>query len=344
MRGAWRKWWPVVKAVLAVAILLAVGRQFARDLGRLDLGQRALRFNWLVLAGVLYVAGIGLSALYWHRLLRGLGQRPSGWAVVRAYYIGHLGKYLPGKAWALLMRTALAAGSGVRVGVAVLSSFYEVLATMAAGSLLGAVIFAAVTPDWQAPFDWRALPRLFEAPPGEQAEIDPRLGVLLGVLLLGVTGLPLVPAVFNRLVHRLTRRFRDVDAEPLPRARHLHLAEGLLLPAAGWLVLGASLWAVLQAVRDQPQPWDWAAWLRYSASLSLAYVAGFAIVVVPGGLGVREFLLTLFLARELDAEAAGLTVLAVLVLRLVWTVAEVLVAGVVWWLPGPAPASVGDVS
>ena len=47
--------------------------------------------------------------MFWYRLLRQLGQRPTALAAVRAYYIGHLGKYLPGKACALLLRATLSA-------------------------------------------------------------------------------------------------------------------------------------------------------------------------------------------------------------------------------------------
>jgi hypothetical protein len=85
---------------------------------------------------------------------------------------------------------------------------------------------------------------------------------------------------------------------------------------------------------------------RCTAILALAYVGGFVAVVVPGGLGVREWVLDRFLAPELALEAASaaqpVTVVIVLVLRLVWTAAELVLAaviGVIWLLsyvvPGP---------
>src|SRR5205807_3300599 len=122
------------------------------------------------------------------------------------------------------------------------------------------------------------------------------------------------------------------------------LVEGLVLATCGWLVWGASLWAVLQAMLDNPQPWQWDVYGRYTAALALAYVAGFVILIVPSGIGVREFFLTLFLAPELGralglapAEARPLAILAVLLLRVVWTAAEVVMAAAVSWLPGPTP-------
>ena len=54
--------------------------------------------------GVLPVAVLGLAfyvvAVPLFQPLGELGQRPPLLMAVRAYYLGHLGKYLPGKAWA----------------------------------------------------------------------------------------------------------------------------------------------------------------------------------------------------------------------------------------------------
>src|SRR5437868_2197946 len=138
--------WPFIRGLLkfvfAVAILVAIGRQFARDLqGHSEIWTLPLRPGWLVGAGLLYLLGLGLSAIYWHRLLWRLGQRPSLLAAVRAYYVSQPGKYLPGKAWALFFRAGLAHEGGVGTGTAVASSFYEVLTTMCAGVLVAAVIF-----------------------------------------------------------------------------------------------------------------------------------------------------------------------------------------------------------
>src|SRR5438045_7088364 len=126
MRAWLRKWWPLLKALLALAILIAIGRQFVRDLSRPELWQRPLHPGWLVLSGVLYLLGLGFSAVYWYRLLITLGQRPSFLAAVRAHYFGQMGKYLPGKAWALLVRSSVVGGPGTRVGVAAATSTPDV--------------------------------------------------------------------------------------------------------------------------------------------------------------------------------------------------------------------------
>jgi hypothetical protein len=309
---AWlRRWcWPIGKLLLALAIVLAVGRRFYLDLQELDIENTSLRPGWLVLSAILYVLALGFSAWFWKRLLVVCGARPATLGVARAYYIGHLGKYVPGKAWALLLRSALIRPFGVRLGVGAITAFYEVLTTMAAGAFLAAAIFLVQPPQ---------VPALAWNP------------VFTGLLLLCLIGLPLLPAVFNRLLKRLAARFQQVESFRLPPLSHGTLAAGLLAVSCGWVLLGASLWAVLQAVLPDPPALSGPLLANLIASLGLAYVAGFLAIVVPGGVGVREIVLLELLGRQNEALYA----MAILVLRLVWTAAELIVAATVFWFPVP---------
>jgi hypothetical protein len=196
------------------------------------------------------------------------------------------------------------------------TAFYEVLTTMAAGALVAAVVFVWLPP--QLPdFPWHP--------------------VLTGLLLLGLCGLPLLPGVFNFLTGRLAKRFAPADAPSVPRIGSLTLAEGILLTACGWGLLGLSVWSMLQGVVPEPPAWTWESWARCCGGIGLAYVAGFLAFVLPGGVGVREFFLLQLLAFAGPEKAIAA---AVLTLRLVWTVGEVLLAGGLWLLRiRPAPAT-----
>ncbi|HYV36560.1 MAG TPA: lysylphosphatidylglycerol synthase domain-containing protein [Gemmataceae bacterium] len=314
MRLRLSRWvWPVCKALLALAIVAAVGWQFWRDLSHEQLQNIVIKPQWLVLSALLYACGQGFSGWYWYRLLVTFGEKPRVLPALRAYYISQLGKYLPGKAWALMMRGTLIRGPDVKLGVALIATFYEVLTTMASGAMLAAVLFTL----WP--------PRLLS---------DALHPAWFGLMLLALCGLPLVPAVFNGIVGRLGRRFQTVESFKLPRLNALTLIEGLATTSAVWICFGLSLWAMLQGnVPDAPDlSVEW--WGRCTAIMALACVGGFVVIVVPGGIGVREWVLDRFLAPEL-AAASALAVVIVLLLRVVWTAAEVVVAGLVWFLPGP---------
>jgi uncharacterized membrane protein YbhN (UPF0104 family) len=343
-----KQWWPVLKAGFTLAILVAIGRQFYRDLQHPDLWNRPLHGGWLVIAGIVYLAGLGFSGLFWYRVLRTLGQQPDPLATVRSYYISHLGKYLPGRAWALLLRANLVHGRGVRTGVAVLAAFYEVLTTMATGALVALVLFAFVAPVTAAGFTWETYRHLFRLEASGGESLDRRVLMLFALTLFLPLGTIILPPVFNRLARRVTQPFQREDSLPMPRVLLRSLPEGIAWTTIEWLLFAVSLWCVLQALLPRPLVWSLDLWVRLTAFLSAAYIAGFVIILVPSGLGIREFFLTLFLVPELrpllheDAgEARAVVVLAVLVLRLVWTSSELLLSGLLYCLPaslhGPQP-------
>jgi glycosyltransferase 2 family protein len=361
---AWlRKWWGVLKLLLALVILLAIGRQFWRDLQRPELWRQPLHMNWLILSGLLYIVGLGFLASYWYRLLRSAGQKPTFLGAVRAHYVGQMGKYLPGKAWALILRSSLVSSSEVSVGVAVQTSFYEVLAGMAVGASLAVVLFWLLGPRTSTPLDLRSLWSLLTL--RDQPGVYPGHGTLalLALIVLLPVGIPALPAVFNRIAQRLASRFQQDEATSLPTIGYSALLQAYLFASLAWFMMGASLWAMTHAVvrpsafeirtsaegrssnvagRDSRQLTtdNLRTWGLFTAFASFSYVAGFLIIIVPSGLGVREYFLTLFLVPELYLlvqggmeEARGKAVLVVVLLRLVWTAAEVAAMGILYWLP-----------
>jgi glycosyltransferase 2 family protein len=317
MHSRVRRWaWPIAKTLLALAIIIAVAWQFWRDLHHESLHSLTIHWEWAVLSALLYVIGLGFACCYWHRLLVVFGDRPLFVTAVRAYYISQLGKYLPGKAWALIMRGTLIQGPEVRLSVALITTFYEVLTTMTSGALLAAVLFSFQQPLWLGG-TWNA--------------------ALAGVALAIVCGVPLLPGVFNRVVRLLKGRFQNVEGFKLPGVALGTLMEGLAITCGVWICFGLSLWAMVQGLLPQAEPPTVDDWARDTAVIGLACVAGFVAIVVPGGVGVREWLLDSLLAPELAAGAvlaAGpRTVIIVLLLRVAWTAGEVAMAALVWPLP-----------
>lgn len=339
-----RKWWPVFKVLFTLAILITLGRRFALDLSNEELWKRPVHAPWLILSGVLYVLGLGSSAYYWYRLLMALGQHPSFPRAVRAHYLGQMGKYLPGKAWALLVRSAIVRGPEVRVGVAVLTSFFEVLTSMCCGVLLAAVLFGLHVPSAGEGLQRPTVRELLLFPEPKLKPMDPRVGVLLAALMTLAIGAPLAPPLFNRLAQRIARPFRSFDSLPLPHIPMYVLMEGAILTAPCWFFFGTSLWAMLRGVGIEV-PLTAATLAHHTAVVAVAYVAGFLILLVPSGLGVREYFLLLFLVPEvfehggLEAtEARAVAALVVVLLRLVWTASELVVVAVLYWIPAsPVP-------
>jgi uncharacterized membrane protein YbhN (UPF0104 family) len=312
MHFRWQTWWPILKTLIGLAIIACVGWQFWKILSQEDIWQISIMAHVpaLMMAGGLYLLGLACSALFWHWLLLSLGQQPALGATIQAYYIGQLGRYVPGKAVGVVMRSRLLTGPQVRGDVAAMTVVYESLTTMTAGALVASLLFTFH--EWGASRSgWKAL------------------------ILFAVFGILILPGVFNPLVDRLTAPFRKEEKTPLPSVHWSTLLSGLALAGCGWAIQGLGLGVVVSALLPDPPAWSWAAWMHYTASLALANVAGFLIVFVPYGLGVREVLLQSLLAANLvhalSAEQANSTaVLAVLLLRLVSLISDLVVAGIAY--------------
>lgn len=97
---------------LAVLVVVAWGVQRTLRAAFLDLEQQGwsaadMHFGWLAAACLWYVCGLLPAGVYWHWVLGALGVHTGLLHALRAYYIGHLGKYVPGKAMVVVLRAAM---------------------------------------------------------------------------------------------------------------------------------------------------------------------------------------------------------------------------------------------
>ena len=146
---------------------------------------------------------------------------------------------------------------------------------------------------------------------------------MMAPLALGARGIPvaLVAAVLVVVSSRLA-----VIAGVVRRVPGLGGVELRALPPlvgrylVVWCVFGVAFWLTARALYDVP----FAAVLRYTGVFAAAWVVGFVIVFVPGGIGVREGIIALLLKGHLpDAEAAVLAITS----RIAYTLVD-LVAGI----------------
>ncbi|WP_435015778.1 lysylphosphatidylglycerol synthase domain-containing protein [Tundrisphaera sp. TA3] len=313
-----------LKLVLTGLVFWFAGRHIARTWHDLRARGEAPRIDaaWAALAVALYVAGLAAFGAYFWRVVHASASPVGAWAAIRAYLISHLGKYVPGKAMVVVMRVGLVVPYGARPATAAFATLYETLVMMAAGGFMAAVGFATA-PSTRAVVD---------LPIGRGSTLavpQSVLGLGLGLAFLAVTW----PAIFPRLAGLARQALRGVGPDALPRLSYRLMFEGMAWAFLGWTLLGLSQVAVIRAVL--PGGIAVGAWPLAIASVALATVAGFAVPIAPGGLGVREWVLWTALAATLDSDMA---VVSALVLRLAWVAGEVAAAGVSLMIRPAAPA------
>ena len=298
----------LLTVVLPVAVAAAVGWYFYKILSRPELRQVAfdLRFEWLLPAGLLYLTAHSLWGAFWTTLLRSQGLRVTLPQGLRGYFVSQFGKYVPGKVWVIFIRVTMLGKTGADQLIVGVTATFETLTSMAAGAFLGVLLLPLMAPG--------------QIGGGGKA-----------FWLLPVAALPVGLVLLNRLIVRVAAKRRGPEARPLPRVGMKLILRGLAQTSVGWLILGLSLWMVIQGLKPGAVPLTGENYLHLVAVNCLAYVFGFLALFMPGGAGAREFLLAELLAFELvpavgAAAAPGGAVVVALVLRLVWTVAEVCLA------------------
>jgi glycosyltransferase 2 family protein len=308
-----RRWFATaVKVMIGLAVMWCIRRTIVDALQQLSERRWQFEFWWLAASGGFYLLGTLLFGIFWRLTLLALGQRVTLSQALRAYFIGHLGKYVPGKAMVVILRAGLVRGPGVDATWAAVSVFFETLTMMAVGAFLSAAVVAV----WfrgQTLWFWAA------------------------IAMMLLSGVPTLPPVFQRLVRWIgVSRWNVASDEQLAGIGYRLTMAGWCLTAGGWLLLGFSLWAVLRALGFSQN--DFLNQLPvYTASVSLATVVGF-LSFVPGGAGVREAALTETLRITIPQLGGAASFIVAILLRLVWLVAELLISVILYVaFRGPGP-------
>lgn len=282
----------VARVVLGVALFAGVSVAAARSWGEVHETMSRIRPYQFVLAELLVLLGLWLSALTWRVAARELGASVRITAAAKIYLLGQLGKYLPGSLWAVAAQTALAKRAGVPASRGASAGVIAIAVNVLTGLALGAALFPTLLHGGA----WRTL---------------------LVVIVLAACAVALTPSILTRLVNAGLR----VARQPMLAGK---VSWGGILSAGGlsftcWLSYGLSVWVLAVAVGAAPLE----ALVFCVAGVALAMTLGVLVVVAPSGIGVREAAI----AASLSPVLSHANALAVaLVARLVFTIADLLAA------------------
>lgn len=285
-------WFRIVGWVAGLAIVWFAGRSLARnwELLRTQPLEWRIQPGWILLSALIVWLMYAILIVAWRLMLEGWGQRLSGWTAARIWTVSSLGKYVPGKVWAVAGMALMSKEAGVAPWAATGSAV--ILQALAIGT--GAAV-AGLT----------GAQALESARPGTRAS----LVVLVAASVSGVV-LLLWPPVLRRLL-------RLVGADPVagtaPAAGGILF--GILANLVAWVGYGVALWLLARGLL----PTSGLSLLPAIAVFTASYLAGFLALLMPGGIGVREGLFILMLQGPIGIGAATALALAS---RLLLTITE----------------------
>lgn len=275
----------VVLGVAAAVVVVWLRREeVAAALSRLSVGAAV----GSLVAGA--AAGYA-TMLAWRSLLADFGTAlplaPAG----RVFFLGQLGKYLPGSIWPVMAQMELGREYGVRRASSAAAATLMLVLAAVTGTGVAAAILPLASDGLLSEYRWVAL---------------------VAVPLLALLH-PQVQQWLARLAGRLIRRRLDL---PRTSARGMLRAAAWML--AAWALFGLHLHLLVASTCScTVSP------LLNVGIFALAWVSGFLFVIAPAGAGIREGVLVLGLAPVLDPAAA---LLVALVSRVLLTVADLVMA------------------
>lgn len=281
----------VIGVLGAVFVARAIVAEW--DVVRAALAQASV--GWLLAALVVAAASMTGIGLAWGAALRLVGVDAARAASLFWYFVGQLGKYVPGGIWPVVGRAEMAR----RDGVARPRSYGAVLLSLGATYLAAVVTVALLVP--------------------LEPAVAGAAGAALWVLVLLPVGFAVVhPAVLRRildLVRRVSGRELEMAVPPWRSSAGLVAAH-----VPSWLGIGLATWCVARAFDVSPPVGG------VVIAAVLSWVVGFVVVPVPGGIGVREAVFTA--AAAATVLSSGIAATVAVVARVVFMLVDASGAGV----------------
>ena len=283
----------VLQWLLGIAIVGFAARSLVRNWDELRAQPLdwSIEPGWLVLSAVVVWLMYGLLIAAWRMMLTTWGQGLDFWSAARIWTVSSLGKYLPGKVWAVAGMAVMAQRVGIGAGAATGSAV--ILQVLAIGT--GAAV--ATLTGWSS---------LRTAYPGAESA----LAWLSGISIVAV-GVLLWPGSVRRVVQLAVPDAAAPSLAPPVGA----VVFGIAANTLAWLGYGVALWLLARGLL----PGAGLSLLRAIAVFTASYLAGFLALFAPGGIGVREGVFILMLQGPIGIGAA--TALAI-ASRLLLTVTE----------------------
>ncbi|BDZ51528.1 membrane protein [Frondihabitans sucicola] len=248
-----------------------------------------------VLAVVFTLVALISNMLSWKSVMAALGSPVRLPAAVSIFFVGQLGKYIPGGVWSIASQAELGRAYGIARSPSALAAITSMLIGMVTSAVVGVVGLLLSSSDGLRTYWW-----LF-------------IFALVGLVLL-------TPPVLGRLVHLALRLLRRPD--DLGRLTWTGTISAFCWSALMWVAYGAQATLLLRAFGAHGA----GLFALAMGSYAIAWLVGFLVIIAPAGLGAREGVLLLLLSGVGGVPGAA-TSLAVLS-RAMMTLGDVLLAAI----------------
>jgi len=263
-----------VFSVLGLAIIAYIVFKLKGFSSGLDFSSISFDFRYLTASFMLIPVWFILMCHAWRLMVKSLGFRLSLLDSMRIVGLSMFGKYIPGKLWFTLGRAVLAE----RLGVSKKATFTSVILETYLLLLTGGAFFLFL---------------LFTLPS------KPSYYLILSVIAIFLLFPLSIPEIFKRMINFFLKILKKNSIE-------ISMSLGfvfkiILLYMIVWICLGIQFY--LLYISFSPEP------LNPFVGISIypaAWIVGFAVIIMPAGLGFREGVMFFFLSQNVSTNTAAI--------------------------------------
>ncbi len=278
-----------LKSIAGLIIVLLIFAYLLRNI--VVNWQQIKSFTWEInaiplIASFLLFASTQLFAVWvWRQLLLTFGHRLEFKKLFVIWWLSAMGRYLPGKVWQLVGLAVLGEKEGVPAEVTTAASIMSQALAVLAGAVISVPILATKGQNF----------------------------LVSSVVFVLVLAVMIYPPIFRKWVNFAGKKFRGIEIPVY--LDMLQIGRFLLLYGVIWVGYGLGFALFVAGLTGSK------IFAIYVSIYAFSYIVGLLAIFVPGGFGVREGLMTMFLSGQFgEGVASAISVAA----RLWVTLVEVL--------------------
>lgn len=240
-----------------------------------ELSTALAKADWRPVVGSVFLGAAGLvaSLMAWRALLIDFGSSLSVRIAGRVFFLGQLGKYLPGSVWSVLAQAEMGRAHRVPRTTTLVVSLLSLVLSVGVGSVFAVVLLSFSSTEAMSRYWWVVL-------------VIPLFVVALHPKVLG-WGLELLFRLLGR-------------GELQQRPSYLGMVRAAGWQSLAWVLLGLHAWLLVVAFGGEA----WRGLAVGVGGFALAFCIGLIFIPVPAGAGVRDAALTVALSPVLAAPEA----------------------------------------
>jgi len=296
-----------IKTILVAIVLYVVYQKLSENWAEVVNYSWTLNFPLLIFSIIIHLLTFLLFSKVWCILIRAFGYDVPLKYAFKISYITNLGRYIPGKIWPVIGMVYLAKKININEEVSITSWIVAQIFTIPP-SLLAGFMCIVISPEIMTSDILQFL----------------NFWVYLAIAFIIVFSI-LIIVIPNKILSLFNILLKKIGRQEIHFKISIKTALAVYLGyTICWLCYGAAFWLFISSITgNQSLPV-----LPTVGSFILAYQLGYLAFFAPGGIGVRELVLTAILTPYLGSITAGIAIAA----RLWNMVVEIIAATIAWFI------------